>query len=163
MLFWYNHINPQNYVRTADGRLKVHQIPSLVPLVANVPDFQLEDSVRLLTQYCTVGLWVDAPESTPQLLTETLTCASGSIFNSAYLNLRDNDKQLFKKLSLLHIKKANDNGHPFFVNASMVNLAESTIEVKDNPNIVANTAIQIRFDYVIPTKKHLSDIVNNNK
>lgn len=162
---WYGHLpkGDNRYVCLPDGRIKIHSVPVLVNVSTGQLDYTISDSVRLLTQYIVVGLWVNGPGTTQQKITETKSVVSRAVFDSAQLDLRDNTNVLLEKMPLRYVEHVNLQGKPFYINGSFINISESTLYVQDNAGIGANEAIQFHMDYIIPRKAHIQQMLNNNK
>lgn len=131
-----------------NGIVKVFQTPIYVALTTNQQDYELEEKSSV-ERNIAVGLWVDEPASTAQKVTSSGTIADADVFNSAQLTLRRDDQEVLKRIPLRQIQKANDQGHPYWIEiGESINLSESFIEVFNSAGISAGEILVIRVDYL---------------
>jgi hypothetical protein len=116
-----------------------------VLLALNQREYQLEERSTLERNHM-VGLYVTKPGT---VLESGKTQAAGSVLDSAHLTLRVGTTDVVRRLYLHQIRAANDQGRPYLVSLpDAINLRESTLEVMDDANIVANTVIEFQAAYV---------------
>lgn len=147
---FYQHLQAIGRFVTGFTGIKVFQASIIIPLTQNTTDYFLEEKSSVERNYA-VGLWVVDPEDTPQKITTTKTVAAAAVWNSAHLQLRKDQEIMVDKLYLRDIKKANDNGHPYYLNlGDKINLSESKLVVNNSSAISPDEAVEIKVDYVKP-------------
>ena len=139
----YNHLRGRGFKEGNSG-INVYSVPITIDLVANQDRYQFEEKSRLERNY-TIGVWgVNAGTETSL----TKTVAAQAILDSAYINIRQDQETIIEKLYLSNILKANAEGKPYELNIDgPINLSESELVVNDPANIVADTVIELVFDY----------------
>lgn len=141
---YYSQLANKGFQRGRAGAI-VYQANISVNLEANKPDYNLEENSPV-ERNTVVGLWVTEPGAKTS---QSKTQAAGAIFNSAVLIVRVEESDVIKKLYFHQVKKANDQGHPFYLSLpGNINLSESKVEVYDNSGIAADTVLEFQVNYV---------------
>ncbi len=128
--------------------IQIFQTNILVNLVTDQSEYQLEEKSSVERNFA-VGLWVNDPEGTPQKATPTKTITSSAVFNSAYLVIRRDEQDHYRKLYLRDIKRVNDQGEPYYLSiGERINLSESLLYVNNSSAIGNDEVIEFAVDYV---------------
>ncbi|MEL6356233.1 MAG: hypothetical protein AAFQ37_04790 [Bacteroidota bacterium] len=123
----------------------------IVPLILNQREYKLEERSTIENNFL-VGIWVTKPATTIQT---NLLQASAKPFESAALTLRVDTHDVVRKLYLQQIYQCNLEGKPYHVSIpGKINLVESILEIFSEGDIVANSALELQFDYVKEHPRH---------
>lgn len=139
----YSHLIGKGFSEGPAGPIVFRQNVE-IPLTANQQEYKIEENSPVESNIM-VGLWVtEAGAKT----SSTYTQATGDIFNGLVLELQNQQQIVLKKIPATHIKKANDQGRPFYVYLpGPVNLSESTVSAYKNDTIAANTVFEFQVEY----------------
>ncbi|MEM6379061.1 MAG: hypothetical protein AAF705_12670 [Bacteroidota bacterium] len=144
----YSHLQALGNFESGQTGIKVNQASIIIPLKANQSEYNIEERSSVENNHV-VGIYVTAPEATPQKISLSKTLPAAEIWNSIVLELRKDQEVVLERIPFTDIKKANDNGKPYYVQlGGKVNLSESKVLAFKNDTIVDGTAVDIRFDFV---------------
>lgn len=145
----YQHLRSRGVAEGVAGPV-IYKANLIIPISANVSKYKVEENSPIERAFL-VGLYVTDPGVQ---VDETNTQATGDIFNSAYLEIMVNTLKVVTNLYLHQIKKANDQGRPYYLYLpGRINLSESRLIVPKNDTIAANTVIELQTDYAKPKEK----------
>ncbi len=146
---FYSHLDKSLFHSGPSGVI-VRSADIIVDLSTGKSDYALREKSNVERNNL-VGLWVNAPQATPQPATETQTIVSRPVFNAAYLTLRVETNEVIERIPLRRIEECNLQGKPYYVSiGEKVNLSESKIYIANSASITANEVIELTADYVIP-------------
>lgn len=145
---FYQHIQSLGKFLMGMTGIRVFQASIIIDLTADVDLYNFEEKSSL-ERHFVVGVWVVDPESTAQKVTQSKTATAAAVFNSAYIELKEDQDTVYARLPLRDIKKANDQGHPYYLHlGERINLSESKLYVNNSGSIGSNEVIAFNFDYV---------------
>ncbi|MFT6001232.1 MAG: hypothetical protein ACI81P_003701 [Neolewinella sp.] len=140
----FPNIKPGLFLEGANGPV-LFQANVQVALVTDQREYQLEERSTLENNHM-IGLYVTKPGTK---LESGKTQASGSVFDSVHLTFRVGTTDIMRRVYLHQVQAANESGCPFEISLpEAINLRESKLEVMDEGNIAANTAIEFQAVYV---------------
>jgi len=139
----YIHLRGKGFQEGPAGPV-IYRANVMVPLTANVQDYQVEENSPIERNYL-VGLWVTDPAVS---VSGGNSVAASTIFNSIALTFRVEESDVVRKVYAHQIKKANDNGKPYYLFLpGRINLSETTIECFNNSSIPASTVFEFQAEY----------------
>jgi hypothetical protein len=135
------------FVCDKTGRPKIFTTNSITQLVDDQDNYDFKDKTRLNFVYL-LGVSITRPQTTPQKITPSLTCATEAVLSTLKLNLRDQEDIAVENLPLTKIAEANANGFIWQGYQGVANIAESELKCVDAANQSNNTAAELHWHYL---------------
>lgn len=129
------------------GRPIIYSTNSITQLVDGNDIYDFRDKTRLNFVYL-LGVGITIPQSTPQNIIPSLTCATEAVISTLKLNLRNEEDIAVENMPLTKIIEANSNGILWQGYQGVANIAESELRCT-NPDAQANnTAVELHWYYL---------------
>lgn len=129
------------------GRPIVYSTNSITQLVDEQDSYDFRDKTRLNFVYL-LGVNITIPQSTPQLIIPSLTCATEAVISTLKLNLRNEEDIAVENMPLTKIIEANQNGILWQGYQGVANIAESELKCMNPGAQSNNTAVELHWYYL---------------
>jgi len=146
--FPYGYLMGRGFKENAAGPI-IYSHTVSVPTSANKKEYKIEEKSTIENHYL-VGIWVSDQQGASADF-QNNAVVNDQVFHSSFLTLVTEETNVRKRIPFSDIKKANDNGHPYYVNIPEVQMNESIIEIGDVANIAPGEVFLLSFEF--PKKK----------